>query len=42
LAGYCEWQYVALMTDAYPLFRLDQGADEPRPPDGNQMSSSTA
>jgi hypothetical protein len=31
--------YVALMTDAYPPFRLDQGADEARPLDGEPEGS---
>jgi Domain of unknown function (DUF4389) len=31
--------YVALITDVYPPFRLDQGADEPRPPDGEREGS---
>jgi hypothetical protein len=31
--------YVALMTDVYPPLRLEQGGDEPLPPDGEQIGS---
>jgi Domain of unknown function (DUF4389) len=31
--------YVALMSDVYPPFRLDQGPDEPRPTTSDERSA---